>query len=99
MLTRTPHHLDLDAARHRADQAAVTAATRADRDFLRFAGLAFVRAAEVNGADYEAERVNARLRAAGRSDFVRTATARLRAPIDARVVDAVASALTGARRG
>ena len=102
MLMRSPTDptTDLDATRHRVDRAAGAAALAADRHFLRLCGMALVRVAEVNGSDYEVGRLNDRLRAAGRSDIVLTATARLRRPINGRVVDSLASALmTGARRG
>jgi hypothetical protein len=95
MLMRSPTDptADLDATRRRVDRAAGAAALAADRHFLRLCGMALVRAAEVNGADFEVARLNDRLRAAGRSDILLTATARLRSPIDGRVVDSLASAL------
>ncbi len=95
-ITSTP---DLDTERRRVDRAALTAALAADRHVLRLAGAILSRSAEVNGADWESERLNARLSAAGRSDVVLSATVRLRRPIDDRLVDAAAAALTGARRG
>ena len=67
MLMRSPTDptTDLDATRRRVDRAAGAAALAADRHFLRLCGMALVRAAEVNGADYEVERLNDRLRARG----------------------------------
>ena len=98
MLMRPHHHSDLDHERCRVDHAASVAADRANRDFLRFAGLAFIRAAEVNGADCGVARVNAQLRAIGRNDFVPTASARLARPIDQGIVEAVGAALTRSAR-
>ena len=95
MLMRSPSNAsDLDAARHRVDHAAGAAALAADRHFRRAVGMALVRAAEVNGADFEVARLNDRLIASGRSDLLASATARLRSPIDPRTVDALADALT-----
>ena len=90
---------DLDTERRRVDRAASSAAVSADRRVLRLAGRILLHSADVNGADYEAERLNVCLRAAGRSDFVATATDRLCTAIDGRLVEAAAAALAGARRG
>ena len=94
------HTTDLDEARRRVDRAAGAAALAFERHFRRAVGMALIRVAQVNGTDYEVERLNDRLRVSGRSDPVASASARLSAPVEPRVVDALALALTsGVARG